>query len=119
MRAIDLSNLTWRKSSYSNSDGGECVEVSDDLLASVQWCKSSYSNTSGGDCVEVSDDLLAAASWHKSSYSNSDGGNCLEVAAGIPSLVPVRDSKAPAHGTLLFTASSWSVFVAAVKTDGV
>ncbi|MBY8887089.1 DUF397 domain-containing protein [Streptomyces sp. PTM05] len=23
--------MTWRKSSYSNSDGGECVEVRDDL----------------------------------------------------------------------------------------
>lgn len=29
MRRIDLSAATWRKSSYSNSDGGECVEVSD------------------------------------------------------------------------------------------
>lgn len=27
MRAIDLNSLTWRKSSYSNSDGGECIEV--------------------------------------------------------------------------------------------
>ncbi|MGY5132069.1 DUF397 domain-containing protein [Streptomyces nigrescens] len=33
MRSIDLSNITWRKSSYSNSDGGECIEVSDDLPA--------------------------------------------------------------------------------------
>ncbi|MEV7393480.1 DUF397 domain-containing protein [Streptomyces sp. NPDC091215] len=88
-------------------------------LSGVTWRKSSYSNTSGGDCVEVSGDLLAGASWHRSSYSNSDGGQCLEVAAGIPSLVPVRDSKVPAQGTLLFTASSWSVFVAAVKADGV
>ncbi|QFR98031.1 DUF397 domain-containing protein [Streptomyces tsukubensis] len=27
--------MSWRKSSYSNSDGGECVEVSDDLTATV------------------------------------------------------------------------------------
>ncbi|ALO94442.1 toxin [Streptomyces hygroscopicus subsp. limoneus] len=26
---IDLSNVVWRKSSYSNGTGGECVEVSD------------------------------------------------------------------------------------------
>ncbi|MFG2120727.1 DUF397 domain-containing protein [Streptomyces sp. NPDC048710] len=26
---IDLSNVVWRKSSYSNGSGGECVEVSD------------------------------------------------------------------------------------------
>ncbi|MER5788053.1 DUF397 domain-containing protein [Streptomyces sp. NPDC001980] len=85
MRAVDLSGVTWRKSSYSN--------------------------TSGGDCVEVSDDLLATASWHKSSYSNTAGGECLEAAAGLPSLVPVRDSKAPSRGTLLFEASAWSAFV--------
>lgn len=35
MRSIDLSVVTWRKSSYSNSDGGACVEVSDDFAAIV------------------------------------------------------------------------------------
>ncbi|MFE9457761.1 DUF397 domain-containing protein [Streptomyces californicus] len=25
----DLTPATWRKSSYSNSDGGDCVEVAD------------------------------------------------------------------------------------------
>ncbi|MEI7030842.1 DUF397 domain-containing protein [Streptomyces pratensis] len=28
-RRPDLTSATWRKSSYSNSDGGDCVEVSD------------------------------------------------------------------------------------------
>lgn len=27
----DLSTAVWRKSSYSNGSGGECVEVRDDL----------------------------------------------------------------------------------------
>lgn len=31
---IDLSSAHWRKSSHSNGDGGECVEVADGLLAS-------------------------------------------------------------------------------------
>ncbi|MBM9507857.1 DUF397 domain-containing protein [Actinacidiphila acididurans] len=31
MRSIELSTATWRKSSYSNQDGGECVEVCDDF----------------------------------------------------------------------------------------
>ncbi|MEU8971906.1 DUF397 domain-containing protein [Streptomyces monashensis] len=31
MRVIDLTGVTWRKSSYSNPDGGECVEVSDSI----------------------------------------------------------------------------------------
>jgi hypothetical protein len=35
VRAIDLNGVTWRKSSYSNPDGGECLEVSDDLPALV------------------------------------------------------------------------------------
>jgi hypothetical protein len=33
MQLIDLSNVTWRKSSYSNQDGGACVEVADNLPA--------------------------------------------------------------------------------------
>ncbi|MCK1797469.1 DUF397 domain-containing protein [Streptomyces sp. XM4193] len=35
MRRVDLKAVSWRKSSYSNSDGGECVEVSDDFAAVV------------------------------------------------------------------------------------
>ncbi|MFC7977012.1 DUF397 domain-containing protein [Streptomyces cinereoruber] len=31
MRAIDLNNIMWRKSSYSNTDGGNCLEVADRL----------------------------------------------------------------------------------------
>ncbi|MET9087255.1 DUF397 domain-containing protein [Streptomyces sp. NPDC004237] len=58
---------------------------------------------------------LSNISWRKSSYSNTDGGDCLEVAAGIPSLVPVRDSKDPSRGTLLFEASAWAAFVDGVK----
>ncbi|MEU3785151.1 DUF397 domain-containing protein [Streptomyces sp900129855] len=63
MRAIDLSNVTWRKSSYSNSDGGQCLEVSDDLP-----------------------------------------------------FVPVRDSKAPARGVLVFGPEAWGAFVGAYRS---
>ncbi|MEU3859251.1 DUF397 domain-containing protein [Streptomyces sp. NPDC028722] len=35
MRTIDVSVLAWHKSSYSNSDGGACLEVSHDLDALV------------------------------------------------------------------------------------
>ncbi|UIX34974.1 DUF397 domain-containing protein [Streptomyces sp. GQFP] len=31
MRSIDLKVATWRRSSYSNSEGGQCLEVADDL----------------------------------------------------------------------------------------
>lgn len=35
MRRVDLTTATWRKSSYSNSDGGECVEVAANLRTAV------------------------------------------------------------------------------------
>ncbi|MEU6813130.1 DUF397 domain-containing protein [Streptomyces sp. NPDC046831] len=35
MRLIDVSAVAWRKSSYSNPDGGACVEVSDGFAAVV------------------------------------------------------------------------------------
>ncbi|WP_416975413.1 DUF397 domain-containing protein [Streptomyces sp. 4F14] len=89
MRSVDLSSVSWRKSSYSNTDGGNCLEVSDDLLSTVEWRKSSYSNTDGGQCLEVSD--------------------------SIPSLVPVRDSKDPSVGSLLFTSDSWAAFLTGIK----
>ncbi|MGW5017613.1 DUF397 domain-containing protein [Streptomyces cacaoi] len=41
------TQLAWFKSSYSNDDGGNCVEVA------LDWRKSSHSNDEGGECVEV------------------------------------------------------------------
>ncbi|MEV6836387.1 DUF397 domain-containing protein [Streptomyces sp. NPDC051133] len=35
MRDIDLSGVTWRKSSHSNTSGGECLEVCDSIPAAV------------------------------------------------------------------------------------
>ncbi|WP_406225502.1 DUF397 domain-containing protein [Streptomyces anulatus] len=35
MRSVDLSAASWRKSSYSNSDGGACVEISDGFAGVV------------------------------------------------------------------------------------
>lgn len=47
-----LTGATWRKSSYSGGQGGECIEV-----ASSAWRKSTYSSGEGGECVEVADGL--------------------------------------------------------------
>ncbi|MFF1402502.1 DUF397 domain-containing protein [Streptomyces sp. NPDC058294] len=60
---------------------------------------------------------LSNVTWRASSYSNSDGGECLEVADDLPSVVPVRDSKAPARGALVFQASTWAAFVAGVRDE--
>jgi len=37
---------TWRTSTYSGDNGGNCVEVG-------TWRKSTHSGGNGGDCVEV------------------------------------------------------------------
>jgi hypothetical protein len=44
---MDLTGAVWRKSSYSGTNGGNCVEVAE------VWRKSSYSGSNGGDCIEV------------------------------------------------------------------
>jgi hypothetical protein len=38
--------MAWRKSSYSNVNGGDCVEVG-------VWRKSSNSSGNGGNCVQT------------------------------------------------------------------
>ncbi|MFG3014903.1 DUF397 domain-containing protein [Streptomyces cinerochromogenes] len=58
---------------------------------------------------------LTDATWRKSSHSNPDGGACVEVADNLPTLVPVRDSKAPSRGALVFDAGVWAAFVDGVK----
>lgn len=86
---MELSQVTWRKSSRSGSNGGECVEVG-------VWQKSSYSNANGGNCVEVSAtrDLNGA----------EPGVLCL-----------VRDSKDRDGGCLAFGAAEWAAFVRRVQ----
>ncbi|WP_240138106.1 DUF397 domain-containing protein [Streptomyces sp. MUM 178J] len=89
MRAFDLSTARWRKSSYSDGDGGSCVEVG-------------Y-------------DFPGAAAWRKSSYSNGEGGSCLEVLDNVPGVVPVRDSKFPSSPVLIVAAPAWAAFVETLK----
>ncbi|MET7477474.1 DUF397 domain-containing protein [Streptomyces sp. NPDC005648] len=78
----------------------------------VQWRKSSYSGSSGGECVECAP--LGSAAWRKSSYSGSSGGDCVEVADLTPHIA-VRDSKRPALGTLTLTPRAFTAFVESVK----
>lgn len=59
---------------------------------------------------------LSDVTWRKSSYSNQDGGACLEVADNVTALVPVRDSKAPARGVLVFGPEAWGAFVGAYRS---
>ncbi|MGQ4514364.1 DUF397 domain-containing protein [Streptomyces sp. DW26H14] len=55
--------------------------------------------------------------WRTSSYSGNNGGNCVEVGAGLPGLVPVRDSKRPQAAAFVVSAATWSDFVAFVVRE--
>ncbi|MFY4719480.1 DUF397 domain-containing protein [Streptomyces sp. LaBMicrA B280] len=46
---MSTESLAWFKSSYSDGEGGDCVELS------YAWRKSSFSGGAGGDCVEVAE----------------------------------------------------------------
>jgi hypothetical protein len=53
--------------------------------------------------------------WRKSSHSGPDDGNeCVEIA-NSPARISVRDSKAPAYGTLTFPTLTFSTFINALK----
>ncbi|MFD9423954.1 MULTISPECIES: DUF397 domain-containing protein [unclassified Streptomyces] len=95
--------LDWFKSSYSGSEGGQCLEVA------YQWKKSSYSADEGGACLEVAYD------WQKSSHSSDEGGQCVEVAAH-PAAVHIRDSKNPDGPTFTVAPDAWSAFAAFAGT---
>lgn len=94
---------TWRKSTYSGSNNGACVEVG-------TWRKSSYSGSNGGACVEV-------GAWRKSTYSADNNGNCVEVGAGDPAVM-VRDTTDRAGAALAFGPDAWRRFAAGLKNAG-
>src|SRR5258708_27968415 len=55
---MDLTQVRWRKASYSGGNGGGCVEVG-------VWHKASYSGGNGGGCREVSATPDTASGPHK------------------------------------------------------
>ncbi|MFI5548514.1 DUF397 domain-containing protein [Streptomyces sp. NPDC051815] len=77
-------------------------------LLGVQWRKSSYSSTNGGECVECAP--LDGAAWRTASYSGNSGGDCVEVAAQ-PCRVAVRDSKNPGGPVFTVGSAAFGAFV--------
>jgi hypothetical protein len=98
---MDISHVTWRKSSYSGANGGDCVEVG-------VWRTSSYTSGNGGNCVEV-------GLWSKASYSGNNGGGCVEVTQTPEAVVAVRDSKDPDGPKLAFNPAAWQTFITHLK----
>jgi hypothetical protein len=70
---MDMISTMWRKSSYSGSNGGACIEVA------AGWQKSSYSGDNGGNCIEVSQDAPSAVAVRDS--KDPDGPKLLFSAA--------------------------------------
>ncbi|MFG2620134.1 DUF397 domain-containing protein [Streptomyces sp. NPDC048507] len=77
----------------------------------ARWRKSSYSGSSGGDCVECVP--LGDATWVKASYSGGTGGDCVEVAAQACG-VAVRDSKVPGGPVFTVGRDAFAAFVGAL-----
>ncbi|MFD3927342.1 DUF397 domain-containing protein [Streptomyces sp. NPDC058614] len=77
-------------------------------LTTTTWRKSSYSGTSGGDCIECAP--LGTAEWRKSTYCASSGSDCIEVADLTPHIA-VRDSKNPGLGAFTVTPEAYTAFV--------
>ena len=70
---MDIVGVTWLKSSYSTSNGGNCVEVA------VGWQKSSYSDSAGGNCVEIARNVPAVVAVRD---SKDPDGPVLAFSAG-------------------------------------
>ncbi|MDL4815573.1 DUF397 domain-containing protein [Actinomadura opuntiae] len=75
---MSLKSAQWRKSSYTSSNGGNCVE-----MAGLSWRKSVYSGSNAAECVELAD-----------------------AAGAVADAVAVRDSKDPDGPVLLVTRAA-------------
>ncbi len=75
--------------------------------------KSSFSGTNGGNCVEIA---WVDVPFRKSSFSDTNGGNCVEIGVSRD-LVGVRDSKSPTAGVLELPSSAWALFANDLKSD--
>ncbi|WP_301130416.1 DUF397 domain-containing protein [Streptomyces cacaoi] len=99
---------SWRRSSYSSDQGGECVECAPHDGAA--WRKSSHSAAKGGECVECAPS--DGAVWRKSAHSSDQGGDCVEVSPVRGAGVAIRDSKRPGGPQLAVPAQAFAAFVA-------
>ncbi|MFF3331125.1 DUF397 domain-containing protein [Streptomyces sp. NPDC002888] len=84
------------------------------IPAGITWRKSSYSGDQGGECVECAP--LNGLAWRKSSYSGDQGGDCVEIAEAPCATVAVRDSKTPSGPVLTLAPSTFAAFVSWTTT---
>ncbi|MFD4633039.1 DUF397 domain-containing protein [Streptomyces sp. NPDC058284] len=77
--------LEWFKSSYSGSEGGECLE------AAYAWRKSSYSGSEGGQCLEVA---AHPAAIHIRDSKNPDGPHFTVAPAAWTAFLTLPQARA-------------------------
>ncbi|ARQ71513.1 DUF397 domain-containing protein [Streptomyces marincola] len=85
-----------------------------DALVGANWRTSSYSNDQGGDCVQGA---CLTEDWFTSRHSNDQGGNCVQGARLTGRAMAVRDSKAPDEATVVFPEHAWTGFVTSLKAS--
>ena len=107
----------WRKSSYSGGgDGNSCVEIANSrthiaVRDSKTPARATLAFPTGAFAT-----FVEALKWQKSSYSSfGDGDSCVEMA-DHRAQVAIRDSKAPARGTLTFPADAFAPFIESLKS---
>ncbi|PJE94366.1 DUF397 domain-containing protein [Streptomyces carminius] len=81
--------------------------------AHLAWFKSSYSGSQGGECVEVAVEWRAPGSGERS--GPGPAGGLLAGAAARPRTVHIRDSKCVRPASLAFTPRAWSAFLRAAR----
>ncbi|WP_314171868.1 DUF397 domain-containing protein [Streptomyces winkii] len=77
------------------------------------WHTSSYSNAEGGNCVEVARADRGAGSG----AGAGSGSGTATGPGPRPGAVPVRDAKYPHGPALFFGPVAWSSFVGALKAS--
>jgi hypothetical protein len=87
------------------------VPTATTLAPETAWRKSTYSDGTGNNCVE----LAPEQAWFKSSYSDSGGQNCIEAAHLTPTGIAIRDSKNPTGPALLLPATAWAPFLSHLR----
>ncbi|MFJ2739201.1 DUF397 domain-containing protein [Streptomyces sp. NPDC087440] len=88
-------------------------------LSGADWFKSSYSNDQGGACVEgarLCAEAVRDMAWFKSSYSDNQGGNCVE-GSHLPHAMAIRDSKLPHGPAFIVRAEAWTTFIAGLPQE--
>jgi len=84
-------------------------------LSAVTWRKSSRSSGGGNECVEVAA-VPETAPWRKSSRSSGGGNQCVEVAARCHAIA-IRDSKNPAAPALLVDPRAFRDLTVRIKSS--